>query len=99
MLLECLNNNILGLAVENYYLVVIFFSAIHIFFVEKIITIFLVGKSKDRPKVGRPDRIETVGPTKWAGPVSVQLRSGPLQAFGLGPKGEICPSLNFYLDP
>ena len=54
---------------------------------------FHVGKSKDRPKVGRPDRTEIVGPKKWAGPVSVQLRSGPRQAFGLGPKGEICPSL------
>ena len=44
-----------------------------------------VGKSKDRT--------ETVGPKKWVGPVSVQLQSGPRQAFGLGPKGEIRPSL------
>ena len=34
------------------------------------------GKAKVRPKVGRPDQTETVGPTKWARPVSVQLRSG-----------------------
>ena len=48
-----------------------------------------IGKSKDRPKVGRPDRTETAGPRKFVGPVSVQIRSGLLQAFSLGPKGEI----------
>ena len=37
-----------------------------------------VGKGKDRPNVGRPDRTETVGPTKWARLVSVQFRSGPV---------------------
>ena len=47
----------------------------------------VLGKSKDRPKVGRPDRTETVGPRKWTGPVSVQILSGLRQAFGLGPKG------------
>ena len=48
-----------------------------------------LGKSKDHPKVGRLDRTETVGPRKWIGPVSVQIRSGLRQAFGLGPKGKI----------
>ena len=56
-----------------------------------------LGKSKDRPKVGRPDRTETVGPRKWTVPVSVQIRSGPLQAFGLGPKGEMIFNSNFCL--
>ena len=53
-----------------------------------------LGKSKDRPKVGRPDRTETVGPRKWTGPVSVQIRSGLGQAFGLGPKAKIRKSEN-----
>ena len=39
-----------------------------------------------RPKtdltVGQPNRTEPVGPTKWAGPVSVQFRSGPHSLFG-----------------
>ena len=35
---------------------------------------FFLRKAKDRLKVNRPDRIETVGPKKWVRPVSVQLR-------------------------
>ena len=65
----------------------------HIYKQKNSLTILKLGKSKDQPKVGRPDRTKTVGPTKWIEPVSVQLRSGPLQAFGLGLKGEIRPSL------
>ena len=48
-----------------------------------------IGKSKDWPKVGRPDRTETVDPRKWTWPISVQIRSSLHQAFGLGPKGKI----------
>ena len=48
-----------------------------------------LGKGKDRPKVRRPDRTETVGPAKWAGPVSVQVRYGPFYCFGLGPKNSL----------
>ena len=58
------------------------------------LSLIRVGKSKDRPKVGRLDRTETVGPRKWTGPVSVQIRSGLGQAFGLGPKAKIRKSKN-----
>ena len=56
-----------------------------------------VGKAKDRPSVGQPDRTETVGPTKWDRPVSVQFRSGPDFLFGLGPKRESVSSLSSFL--
>ena len=36
-----------------------------------------LGKGKERSHVSQPDRIETVSPTKWAGPVSVPFRSSP----------------------
>ena len=45
---------------------------------EKFSCVVHIGKGKDRPNVGQPDRTETVGPTKWARSVSVQFRSGPV---------------------
>ena len=59
-----------------------------------------VRKAKDQPTVGQPDQIETVGPKKWAGPVSVQLWFGPHSLFGLGPKREsVYSSLSLFPSP
>ena len=45
-----------------------------------------IEKGKDRPRFGRPNQTETVGLSKWALTVSIEIRFGPARVFGLGPK-------------